>query len=122
LTFSATNEQASQTGYLLARVRHIAGDEGFAVNEKKTRVQRRNTRQSVTGLVVNDHVAVPRQTVRRIRAILHKAQHEGLAKQNRENRPHFEAWLGGMIAYIEMANPTQGEPLRHSYRRLMDQS
>ena len=42
LTFSADGEAAAKVGYLLARIRHIAQDEGFAVNEKKTRVQRRN--------------------------------------------------------------------------------
>lgn len=82
-------------GYLLARVRHIADDEGFAVNEKKTRVQRPHVAQKVTGIVVNDRAGVPRDVVRRLRAILHKAGKEGLAAQNRENIPHFEAWLRG---------------------------
>ena len=39
------------------------------------------------------------------------AQREGLAAQNRQNLPHFEAWLRGMIAYIAMVNPTQAKPL-----------
>ena len=43
----------SARGYLLARVRHIVSDEGFQVNESKTRVLRRNTAQTVTGVVVN---------------------------------------------------------------------
>ena len=40
LSFSAPAdaEPEKKTGYLLARVRHIVGDEGFVVNEKKTRV------------------------------------------------------------------------------------
>jgi RNA-directed DNA polymerase len=107
-----------KVGYLLARIRHIAQDEGFAVNEKKTRVQRRNASQRVTGLVVNDHVAVPRDVVRRIRAILHRARTTGLAAQNRENHPHFEAWVRGMIAYIAMSNAEQGRKLRLAYDAL----
>jgi retron-type reverse transcriptase/ribosomal protein L37E len=118
LTFSISGDAASGVGYLLARLRHIAQDEGFAVNEKKTRVQRRNTRQSVTGLGVNDRLNVPRKTVRRLRAILHRAKHEGLAKQNRDGHPNFEAWVAGMIAYIEMANPPQGRSLREAYEQL----
>lgn len=112
LTFSADGEAGEKVGYLLARIRHIAQDEGFAVNESKTRVQRPNTAQTVTGLVVNRRVAVPRTTVRRLRAILHRARREGLAAQNREGREHFDAWLGGMIAYVSMANAGQGEKLR----------
>ena len=46
-------ELEGRVGYLMARVRHIAQDEGFAVNEAKSRVLRRNAAQVVTGLVVN---------------------------------------------------------------------
>jgi RNA-directed DNA polymerase len=115
LSFSASGEPAQRIGYLLARVRHIAQDEGFAVNELKTRVLRQSTRQLVTGVVVNDRPGVPREEVRRLRAILHRAKTEGLAAQNREKLPHFEAWLSGMIAYIHMVNPKQAAPLRAAF-------
>ena len=109
-----------QVGYLLARIRHIAADEGFHVNETKTRVQRRNRAQLVTGIVVNDRPGVPRDLVRRLRAILHRAKTEGLPAQNRENHPNFEAWLRGMVAYVHMVNPRQGEPLREALDALPD--
>jgi len=96
----------------LARVRHVAEDEGFKVNPKKTRVQRPESRQTVTGLVVNAAPAVPRDVVRRLRAILHRAKTEGLAAQNREQHPDFRGWLAGMIAYVGMARPEIGEKLR----------
>lgn len=105
-------------GYLLARLRHIAQDEGFAVNEKKTRVLRQAARQSVTGVVVNARPGVSRDLARRMRAILHRAKTEGLAKQNRENHPHFEAWVRGMVSYISMVNPQQGGPLRQALAAL----
>jgi hypothetical protein len=117
LTFSAPADEG-RVGYLLARVRHIARDEGFAVNEAKTRVQRPSARQTVTGVVVNARPGVPRTTVRRLRAILHRARTQGLAAQNRENHPHFEAWLRGMVAYVQMVNPGQAEPLRKSLAEL----
>lgn len=113
-TFSADGEASKKVGYLLARIRHIAQDEGFAVNEKKTRFLRRNARQSVTGIVVNDRPGVPRRIARRLRAILHRAKSEGLASQNRQKIPHFAAHVGGMIAYIEMINPKQAAPLREA--------
>jgi hypothetical protein len=120
LTFSAGagTPAVEAIGYLLARVRHIAQDEGFVVNEKKTRVQRPSAPQTVTGIVVNARPGVPRDTVRRLRAILHRARAEGLTAQNREGRPHFEAWLGGMIAYVQMVNPKQGEPLRRAFEQV----
>jgi RNA-directed DNA polymerase len=119
ITFSSSAEDAdAKVGYLLARVRHIAQDEGFAVNEKKTRIQRRKTAQSVTGLVVNDRVAVPRQIVRRLRSILHRARREGLAAQNRRGHANFEGYVQGMIAYVSMANAEQGKRLKLAYDAL----
>lgn len=118
LTFSCPPEAADKVGYLMARIRHIAQDEGFAVNEAKTRVQRRSARQSVTGIVVNDRPGVPRETVRRLRAILHRAKTEGLAAQNREGHPDFEAWVKGMVAYVAMVSPEKGERLRAALEAL----
>ena len=116
LTFSADPGRREKVGYLLARIRHICGDEGFQLNQKKTRVQRPDTRQTVTGLVVNVRPSVPRDLTRRIRAILHRAKTEGLEAQNREHLPHFRAWLEGMINYIAMVNPTTGETIREALR------
>jgi RNA-directed DNA polymerase len=103
-TFSTPTPDEEHVGYLLARIRHIADDEGFRVNEQKTRVLRRNASQRVTGLVVNDGVHVPRATRRRLRAILHQAKQTGLASQNRRQHPRFAEWVHGMVAYIAMVN------------------
>ncbi len=109
---SAKGDAARHVGRLADAVRRVVADEGFAVNEKKTRTQRRSASQRVTGIVVNDRPGVPRATVRRLRAILHRARKEGLAAQNRSGRPEFEAWLRGMIAYVEMVDRTRGTELR----------
>jgi retron-type reverse transcriptase len=98
--------------WLLARCRHLCEDEGFEVNEKKVRVQRRNTAQVVTGIVVNEKPSVPREERRRLRAILHRAKFEGLEKQNRIGHPNFRAWLAGHVAYASMVNPDQGAKLK----------
>ena len=111
LTFSGDGELEDRVGYLMARVRHIAEDEGFVVNEAKSRVLRRNAAQIVTGLVVNDRPGVARKEVRRLRAILNRARTEGLERQNREHRPNFVAWLRGKIAFVAMARPDVGAVL-----------
>jgi RNA-directed DNA polymerase len=112
ITFSGGTEFNARVGYLMARVRHIADEEGFTVNPKKTRVQRRNTAQRVTGLVVNEQPSVGRKEIRRLRAILHRARTQGLDAQNRDGRPHFRAWLQGKIAYVAMVRPDVGARLR----------
>lgn len=118
LTFSTDSAEASP-GYMLHRVRAIVREEGFRVNEEKTRIQRRSGRQQVTGLVVNDQLSVPRETVRRLRAILHRAKTEGLDAQNREHHPRFAQWIAGMISYISMIHPDKGLKLSREYQSIL---
>jgi len=112
LSFSAdaAAEPEKTTGYLLARIRHIAQDEGFFVNEKKTRVLKRSAAMAVTGIIVNRRPGVRRREVRRLRAILHNAAKRGLDSQSRDD-PHFEARIRGQIAFVQMINPDQARPL-----------
>ena len=118
LTFSAPAGKRDQVPLLMAAVRHVAEEEGFALNPDKGRVQRVGGRQSVTGIVVNEKLSVPREEVRRLRAILHQAKLTGLASQNRENRPDFEAWLHGKIAYVCMVDRPKGLKLLEAFEAL----
>ena len=120
LTFSTTEPEAlARIGYLLARIRHIAQDEGFAVNEKKTRVLRPSSSQRVTGIVVNgEQPRIPRASVRRLRAILHEAAKTGLEAQNRDGHPDFANHVAGMLAWVRMVSPQQAEPLVAAWRNL----
>ncbi len=118
LTFSGDEALTSRIGYVMARVRHIAENEGFAVNHKKSRVLRRNAAQTVTGLVVNHRTTLARKEIRRLRAILHRAQTEGLDAQNRDGRANFRAWLQGKIAYLSMVRPDIGTKMREELSKL----
>lgn len=110
LTFSAPTREVN-VGKLMAAVRHTAKDEGFALNEKKGRVQRRNRRQSVTGVVVNDKLAAPRDEIRRVRAALHQAKKKGIVGDEK-------AKLRGKIAYFAMIDPKKAEKLLRDFERL----
>jgi len=85
-------------------------ENGFQINEAKTRLLSRSDRQDVTGLVTNRFANVPRTYIRNVRAVLHAWQKFGLAaaethyKQNYEFRTRtnvdFERVIGGRIQYI----------------------
>ena len=111
LTFSAPEGKRGEIGMLMARVRHILQEEGFTLHPDKGRVQRSGGRQTVTGIVVNDKLGLDRKHLRRLRAILHAAKKTGLAAQNREGLPNFEAYLRGHIAYLHMVDPKKAAPL-----------
>jgi len=46
------------------------------------------------------------------RAILHRAQTQGLEAQNRDGRPNFREWLAGKIAFVSMVRPDAGAKLK----------
>ena len=118
LSFSAPRGKRGELAPLMAAIRHIVADEGFALNPEKARVQRRGGRQEVTGVVVNDKLGLPRAEVRRLRAILHNAKRTGLDAQNRDNLPHFRAWLEGKLAYLAMVDREKGMALLKELREL----
>jgi retron-type reverse transcriptase len=110
LTFSGGADL--KIGWVLAKVRHIAAEEGFRVNEKKTRVMRNSAAQMVTGIVVNEKPSLCRAELRRLRAILHRAKSNGLESQNRDGRPNFRAHLAGKIAFVAMVRPDVAAKLK----------
>jgi hypothetical protein len=65
----------------------------------------------VTGLVVNEQVSTPRQLRKKLRAILHNAERDGLEAQNRDGHPDFYGYLAGLIGHVPAANPRQAEQL-----------
>jgi retron-type reverse transcriptase len=117
LTFSG--DDTKEVGRLLRAVRKVIVSEGFEEHAKKTRVMRQGRRQEVTGLVVNTRPTVPREEIRKLRAILHNAARSGLAEQNRENVPDFAAHLRGRVAFVEMVDKERGEKLRAALNRVL---
>ena len=53
-------------------VRRVLKQAGYRMNPRKTRILRAHQQQKVLGLVVNDKVAIPRSTRRRLRAARHR--------------------------------------------------
>jgi hypothetical protein len=90
----------------------IARDEGFTVNESKSMLATRAGRQRVCGVIVNEHVNVPRREYDVLKAILHNSAVHGPASQNREALPDFHAHLLGRISWVGSLNPMRGEKLR----------
>jgi hypothetical protein len=84
-----------------AMIAEIAAAEGFRVNRAKTRVMSRAARQTVTGIVVNQRLNVPRREYDTLKAILHNGG-AGL------DLAHLE----GRVSWVESLNPARGAKLR----------
>ena len=115
LTFSGTAVQAPR---LVRVVTTIAAEEGFALNGDKTRVQHRNGRQAVTGVVTNRRLGVPREDHDRLRAVLNDAVRNGPTAANRTGHPQFRDHLNGRVGWVESVNPVRGARLRAQFREI----
>ena len=103
---------ARGTDRLVRAVGRIVAEEGFALNQAKTRVRTRSQAQSVLGVVVNDRPTVPRREYDRLRAVLHDARRSGPEAADREGRPDFRAYLTGRVAWVASIDPVRGARLR----------
>lgn len=104
---------------LTTLVAAIAEEEGYLVNHRKTRIMARGQRQSVTGVVVNEHPNVARGEFDELKAILHNCARFGPTGQNREERPDFRGWLLGRVSWVAFVNPAKGEKLRAIFDRIV---
>ncbi|MCG8418885.1 MAG: reverse transcriptase family protein [Proteobacteria bacterium] len=124
LTFSGSGEAAGRVGRLLRQVAWIAGQEGFALHAKKTRVLRRSRRQEVTGIVVNQRPAIARDTLRRFRATLFQIEKDGpegkyWGEKPRDGTDVITSVLG-FASYVAMVQPDRGVDLLRRAKKLAE--
>jgi len=72
LVFSLRTDRRLSVTSAIRGTKAILDDYGYRLHlKRKLSIRRRHQRQTVTGLVVNDGVALPRETRRRLRAVEH---------------------------------------------------
>ncbi len=92
-------------GRVIELASDIVRDEGFAINELKTRAVTRSQRQRLAGVVINQRPNLARSEYDILRAILHNAARDGLDAQNRAGHPQFAAHLAGRVGWATHLNP-----------------
>lgn len=118
LTFSGGDRLAARPDAFLRGVGRIVDDQGYRLAPHKSRVRRRGSRQSVTGVVVNDRPSPGRREVDRLHAVLHNAAVHGPASQDRTGHPDFRAHLLGRIGWVEQVHPGRARRLREEFARI----
>ena len=107
LTFSSNTDINQE---IISQINQIIEENGFVINQKKSRLQKYYNRQIVTGLTVNQKVNINRKYIRNIRAILHDIKNRGLVLAssrffdnesiNEESTNRFLNILRGKIEFI----------------------
>jgi RNA-directed DNA polymerase len=97
LTFSFLDADHGAVADILAATRKIVGQEGYRLHlDRKLQIRRAHHRQLVTGLVVNQGVALPRARRRWLRAVEHHSYTGNPASLTRDQLAGWQA-LESMI-------------------------
>ncbi len=103
LTFSGDRRAVG----LLRVAQRTLAQIGLVLDPKKTNIFRRGRRQIVTGLVVNDQVAVPRALRRQLRAAVHRVE-QGRELEDGQTIEQLE----GRLAFVAMVHERHAHALR----------
>lgn len=135
ITFSSMNYIYSKDGEFIKELHRIIADNHFAINEKKTRLQKVGGRQEVTGLVLSDKVNVVRAYTREVRTLLHiwkkyghisacesymRARTANPTHRRRGGMPNLEAVLMGKLQYLKMVKGAEDATYKTLYGRLVN--
>ena len=116
ITFSSNHYVYAEDGDFRKELERIIADQGFSINENKTRLQKKGSRQEVTGLIVNEKTNLISKYVREIRSILYIWEKYGYMvadgrfqpryKQEKghvkKGNPSIECVLAGKLQYLKM--------------------
>lgn len=101
ITFSSMHNIYSGSGEFIKELIRIINTQGFAINDAKTRLQKRGSRQEVTGLIVSDKLNVTKKYVREIRSLLYIWDKYGYSEAMSNFCPKYKAEKG----HIKKGNP-----------------
>ncbi|SFK73401.1 Reverse transcriptase (RNA-dependent DNA polymerase) [Mesorhizobium albiziae] len=111
LTFSTNEKEFPEQIARLVRGnddKWVAGDgllylvyrAGFQLNHEKTRMQRRDSRQDTTGLIVNQKLNVRHEYYKQVRAMCHHLFNHGFAFSDPGKVPVSNHTVEGMLSFI----------------------
>lgn len=119
LAFSReTDLSREETSGFIREIIEAIKASGFRVNYDKIRVQRKNRQQRLLGLTINEFPNVPKNTYRRLWAIVHRCSTKGIdvvAASWGVSPELADQQIRGHLIYCGDINPQKLEPLRAKY-------
>ena len=115
------------SGSIMNQIKTIINNEGFEINEQKTRLMGKGSRQVACGLIVNKNVDLGRKKILNIRAIIFRCERRGIWNEIMSNTnihkryyhlEHFKYHLLGKIALLKNTNPDKWLKLKSRIDKL----
>lgn len=104
MSFSFMEESSDlNLGKFMGFISKIVNEEGFNINKNKTRFLRKNNRQSITGVVINnDEIGVSKKWIKTLRAAIYNANK---LKNSGEKIPQKTInEISGMVSWVRSVN------------------
>jgi len=101
-----SSKENCDMGKVKSKVRKIIRKYGFDIKPQKTRIQRPHQRMMITGIVINEHMGVPKVYRRKVRAAIHNLKYSVEKDEGKIQE------IQGKIAWIQAANKEQGVKLK----------
>lgn len=101
ITFSSMHYVYRKDGKFMQELERIIKGQGFSINDAKTRLQKRGSRQEVTGIIVSDKLNVTQKYVRDLRNILYIWDRYGYNVAYGKFFPKYKTEKG----YVKKGNP-----------------
>ena len=131
ITFSSMHNVYQTNGVFRTELKRIITDQGFRMNEKKTRLLKKGARQEVTGIIVSDKLNVTRKYVRDIRNILYMWSRYGyntafsiFFPKYKEEKGHVKKGnpdminvLDGKLMYLKMVKGSEDSVYQKLYMK-----
>lgn len=101
ITFSSMHNVYAAKGDFRKELDRIIKNQGFTINEAKTRLQKLGGRQEVTGIIVSEKLNVSKKYVREIRSLLYIWEEYGYSTAMSKFLPKYKAEKG----HVKKGNP-----------------
>lgn len=101
ITFSSMHNVYQVNSEFRKELARIIGNQGFTMNEKKTRLQKHGSRQEVTGIIISDKLNVSQKYVRDVRNIIFMWEKYGYAVAYAKFFPKYKDEKG----HVKKGNP-----------------
>lgn len=101
ITFSSMHYVYASNGKFRTELCRLITEQGFTINEDKTRLQKLGARQEVTGIIVSQKLNVTKEYVRDIRSILYIWDRYGYTAAIAQFLPKYTAAKG----HVKKGNP-----------------
>ena len=101
ITFSSMHNVYAAKGDFRKELERIIKNQGFIINESKTRLQKLGGRQEVTGIIVSEKLNVSKKYVREIRSLLYIWEEYGYSTAMSKFLPKYKAEKG----HVKKGNP-----------------